>query len=224
MSTPIVFVFGTWGLKDHWWRVGSPLSDECERRGLPVLTPRFKWSGELGGTAIHYPSDPDDDFPKPVTPWLVAGWALRWYCQALAGEQPVHAIGHSHGNQVIAFAASYGQRFKTWLSISCPVRRDMQRVRRKARGNVERWIQTYDVADTTIIEGQFFGGSLTPTYEIPEADLSIPCLGYGHSGLLERLTAWTDIGLWEFFRPDIAIANYAPVQLEAPPAITQEMP
>jgi hypothetical protein len=198
--TPVVFVMGTWGLSQSWWRPSSPLAQAFGAKGIPTFTEPFKWSGELGGI-VGYPSDPEEEFnDRQLTPWMVAGHALRWYCRAQGwGERAVHAVAHSHGLQVLAFAAAFGQHFATAISVSGPIRHDMRPVRLKARPMIDRWLHLYDPEDLTIIEGEFLDGHIGPVYELPEADLNLRIAGFGHSGILEAPTAWTERHLFDYF-------------------------
>ncbi|WP_160541469.1 hypothetical protein, partial [Escherichia coli] len=87
------------------------------------------------------------------------------------------------GLAVVSFAAAAGQRFGTVLSVSGPIRRDMQRVRRAARPFIDRWIHTCNPDDATARAGRVFDGEFGDgASELPEADLNIR-LGLGHSGL-----------------------------------------
>jgi len=174
---------------------------ELGRRGFAVFD--FLWSGLLAGVPTTLPGDPRESTTGAdqgdLLPWLDAGEKLRLYCQANGLECPA-VICHSHGLQVVTYAAARGQRFSSVLSLSGPVRKDMQRARRAARGRITRWVQVTDPTgqDVTIRAGEMFDGHLGWELVLPEADLNIESLGSGHSGLLAQFDEkeWTDLGLW----------------------------
>jgi len=173
---------------------------ELERRGFEVYD--YLWSGILAGVPTTLPGDPRESAwgadQGALLPWLDAGEKLRWYCQAQWLESP-SVICHSHGLQVVTYAAARGQRFGTVLSLSGPVRRDLQRARRAARGNIGRWVQVTDPTgkDRTILEGEAFDGEVGWHLDLPEADLNLSAPGQGHSGLTVDVGAWEPLGLWQ---------------------------
>jgi hypothetical protein len=175
--TPLLTVHGTWGL-DHsqWWRPESLTMQRALRLGckLPDAADPFLWSGDLGIT--------------DHAPWQVAAHALIWYCAAKALERP-HVWTHSHGLQVVAYAAAWGQRFGELLDVSGPPRRDMDPIYEQARPNIARWCHVYDEGDMVIEQGQI--GTLGPTRLTADlADENVKVDDhYGHSGLLTDLAA-----------------------------------
>lgn len=204
MSTPLILVHGTWGLDSPWWKAGSSLRLLLEAKGLPVVSPDFKWTGELGGVGITYPADPTEKFnARDLTPWVIAGRSLLAHARAYVGDgKTVDLITHSHGLQVGVFACAFGLRVRTFLSLSGPIRGDMEEARVDARPNIERWVQTYDpspTSDPTIREGMLFDGSISTSLDLPEGDLSLPAPGFGHSGLTILQTPWTAMHLLDYF-------------------------
>lgn len=202
----MIVVHGTWGLNDPWWKAGSALRLFLEAKGLPVVSPDYKWTGELGGTpSVTYPPDPAEPFGhRWLTPWLIAGRALLAHARAYVNPKypRVHLITHSHGLQVGAFACAFGLGVDTFLSISGPPRRDMAAVRAAARPNIARWVQTYDDdprRDPTIREGMLFDGGVSRSLALPEADANVPAPGHGHSGLTVTPLAWLDLRLLDYF-------------------------
>jgi hypothetical protein len=200
----LVICHGTFGRGQPWHQPGAPLLVALEAHGFVVHD--FLWSGILAGVPTTLPGDPleaklgaDDG---ELVPWLDAGEKLRLFCR-LEGLEAPHLLSHSHGLQVGTFAAAKGQRFATWISISGPVRRDMLRARRAARGNVLRWVQVNDPTgkDRTILEGEAFDGEIGWHLTLPEADLNIQAPGRGHSGLTVDVAAWDALGLWEAVWP-----------------------
>lgn len=197
--TPLVLVHGTHGRSQPWHWAGSPLPMELGLRGFIVFD--FLWSGILAGVPTTLPGDPRESITGAdqgaLLPWLDAGEKLRLYCQANGLECP-SVICHSHGLQVVTYAAARGQRFSTVLSLSGPVRRDLQRARRAASGRITRWVQVTDPTgkDRTILEGEAFDGHVGWHLELPEATYNLSAPGQGHSGLTMDVGAWEPLGLW----------------------------
>jgi pimeloyl-ACP methyl ester carboxylesterase len=202
MPPSVVVVHGTFGRSQGWHREGSPLWTALVDRGFRPI--RFLWSGVLAGVPTLL-SDCDDELfgQAQLLPWLCAGEKLELFCRVNGLERP-HVVCHSHGLQVLSFAAALGQRFDTVLSLSGPIRGDMQAVRQAARPNINRLVHTFDPAgDRTIREGMWFDGRVSTSLELPEADLNIPARGYGHSGLTTAVTGWSELDLWDYFSPPI---------------------
>src|SRR5258706_10586552 len=157
-------------------------------RGIPVID--FLWSGILAGVPTDLPGDPMDanigaDDGR-LLPWLDAGEKLMLAIHyADLDRRPINVLSHSHGLQVVSYAAARGVQFDTAVSVSGPIRRDMQRARRLAKANIRHWIQYADPTghDKTIIEGEMFDGNLGAVFELPEGQ-TILTPGTGHSGAL----------------------------------------
>jgi hypothetical protein len=181
----LVLVHGTWGRAQPWHLPGSLLRAMAEARDIRVFD--FLWSGVLAGVPTKLPGDPAEaangaDDGK-LLPWLDAGEKLNLVLGNVAG--PVNVLSHSHGLQVVAFSALKGRAFDTAISVSGPVRRDMQRARRAAKANIGHWIQFADPSDfdKTIIEGEFLDGELGRVFDLPEGQ-TIYTYMTGHSGAL----------------------------------------
>src|SRR3990167_1880321 len=121
------------GRAQAWHQPGSALWRACEARGLTPI--QFRWSGYCGGVPGPVIVPPDtDDLKGALRLWQSEGEKLALFCQRLGLEAP-DVISHSHGLQVVAFAASgvgglcMAQRFGTVPSLSGPVRRGMAWVR-----------------------------------------------------------------------------------------------
>ena len=182
MTTPLVVVHGTWGVTHGaFWAATSEFQNRARQRGLDPPRESFWWSGDLCLT------DPMQ--------WKIAGSALAWYCRALHLEAPA-AITHSHGIQVLAYAASYGQRFSSVVDIEGPVRRDLFDVYAAAHKNLGGWLHTWNGGDAIILAGEFpVAGEATALMPPPASNMEIPA-HYGHSGLFDDLDAWDTVGLW----------------------------
>ena len=129
--------------------------------------------------------------------WHSEGEKLALFCQVHSLEAPA-LLTHSHGLQVGVFAASGGQKFTNWLSLSGPVREDMAQYRVLAKNNITKWTQVVDrEGDMVIREGQSFDGHFGWMFDLPEADVQIEAPGQGHSGLTLDIDAWADLKLWE---------------------------
>jgi hypothetical protein len=181
-----VTVHGTWGITgSQWWRPQSEWSETASARGFIFADEPFLWSGELGVFG-----------DRPHDPWQSAAHALIWYCAAKRLSAP-DIVTHSHGLQVVAYAAAWGQHFGRVLDIEGPVRSDLFDVYRAAMGQVERWAHTWNRGDVIIGLGEF--GADGPTrVMLPNAlTIEIPA-SEGHSGLFEDLDMWDTLGLWEY--------------------------
>ncbi len=198
---PLVLVHGTWSRTAGWHQPGSPLWKALEDRGYTVI--QFKWSGYCGGVPGPVIVPKDSDIKPELELWRSAGEKLALFVRQLGLERP-DVISHSHGLQVVSFAAAPLSEFGTVLSLSGPVRTDMALVREAARPHIARWIQVTDPtgADRTILAGQAFDGHVGWSYDLPEADLNISAPGQGHSGLTTNLDAWDALNLWTALKGD----------------------
>ena len=207
--TPVILNHGTWSRETDWHKPGFPMWKMLADRGYTVL--EFKWSGYCGGI-------PGPVIVPPSTAqilgflqlWKSVGEKLTLFCQRLGLERP-HVISHSHGLQGTMWSAAgtdfvAPQLFDTVLSLSGPVRPDMQAVRERAVANITKLVQVTDpISDWTIREGELFGHALAHlgwNYKLPEAHVNIDAPGHGHSGLTLDISAWTDLGLLDYF-PDV---------------------
>jgi hypothetical protein len=206
VTRDVLLVHGTWSRTALWHQPFGPLTRELVGRGFTVH--QFKWTGILGGVRVLVDpllerGDADEgdngaDQPELLL-WLDAGEKLALFCQARGLARP-HVLSHSHGLQVVTYAAVKGQRFAAALSVAGPVRDDMQRARRIARDGIDTWIQFYDpINDPTIRAGEALDGHPGFTGPMPEAAININTAGSGHSGLLidpalrERYELWAPL-------------------------------
>lgn len=180
-TVPMIPVAGTWGLRPDrqssaWWRDGSPWTQFMAGHGIAPLVPAdpFYWSTDLGHTA-----------------WLSGGQALKWY-----GDLYIHRfstagiriIVHSHGLQPALHAARLGLPIDTLVSLSSPIRTDMElTVVDEARPSIRRWLhvraQEFDLMDWA---GSLFdGGGWDLHRHIPtKADLTDTVPGISHSNII----------------------------------------
>lgn len=197
---PVILCHGTWGRADIWHRPDSPLWAALVERGFQPI--EFLWSGLLGGYPHPIINPPSTDHMEgDLALWASEGEKLGLFCQVHCADWPgdiADVITHSHGFQVLTFAAAYGWHFKNVLSLSGPVREDMKKYRQQARPNIERLTQVVDRdGDMTIREGQSFDGHFGWVLDLPEADKQIDAPGQGHSGLTLDIKAWDKLGLWK---------------------------
>lgn len=174
----LVVVHGTWGLDRGWWRAESLLMQAAVRAGcvLPDPADPYLWSGELG--------------VRDHGPWTSAAHALIWYCAAKQLERP-NLLTHSHGIQVAAYAAAWGQKFGLVVDVSGPPRFDMEAVYAAAKANIAHWMHVWNEGDMVILEGQVGAGrpeGYIRTMAAADQNVEIP-RGFGHSGLLDDVTA-----------------------------------
>jgi hypothetical protein len=199
----LVLIHGTWGRAQPWHLPGSVLRDEAKARGFTVWD--FLWSGLLAGVPTTLPGDPAEATNGAdqglLLPWLDVGEKLVLFLQVngLLGDPELVAWSHSHGLQGLVFACIKGAQFKTAISISGPIRRDMQRARRSAMARIGKWVQFADSTgkDKTIIEGELFDGGLErATFTLPEG-VTIDTPGSGHSGLVNDAVLRAQYRVWE---------------------------
>ncbi len=204
----LVLVAGTHALRDFealekladrgpvvalpWWHPRSAFANAARAHGLTLVDDArpFIWSTDLDGVLGEN------------TTWHASGWALIYYAAA-HGVDELDVLAHSHGAEVAVFAAcyaaTYGVRVRRLLTVCAPVRRDMQRFRRRARGSVDDWIAVASDGDWWKPAGQLMDGQVGDAPKMPEANnLVIP--GYGHTGLLDDPTAFEREGLWPLLR------------------------
>lgn len=205
---------GTWGEQRgaavQWFAPTSPLSSFLDARGLTNLNAKadrpFYWSTDL------------DVFADNHYAWQGAGEALLAFLvppfdpthRAIPARETV-IVSHSHGLQVVLYAAAAGLKIDRFLDIAGPVRQDMLAIAKLARPNIHRWLHVHsDWHDYMQILGELLAGNW-PVRQHPLADQNVGVPKVGHSGLLydaEYFPLWQSDGLLDFLRD-------APVPLRA---------
>lgn len=95
-------------------------------------------------------------------------------------------IAHSHGRQVVLFAAEAGLEIGHLVTVCSPIRADVDKLTPHARARIGRWTHLYsDESDSWQIAGELGDGHLGWRREEPQADANVCVPGVGHTGLLE---------------------------------------
>ncbi len=192
----VILVQGTWSLTyADWWKPGSEFYKTLQSGGLSMLNggDPFSWSTDIDGLIGG-----NDD-------WQEAGKALRWYVQGRLGLlEPVTLIAHSHGGQVVLYAAAQGLRVSRLITVATPIRWDMRKTRQLARTNICHWTHLYGgLRDWWQVLGALGDWSLGLRREMPEADRNLGFPERGHSDLLDP-QLWKDnqmFGLVDGLKP-----------------------
>jgi hypothetical protein len=189
MHTQTVCVAGTNDWSDdqsvRWYCKGSPFIQLLERRGMcPFFTPDcgdpFIWSTDLGGIGFG-----NSDHKV----WAAAGRSLKNFCvpplapHLRIPKDQLQIITHSHGVQVALYAAAAGLKIDRLISVTGPVRRDMEPVIEKARPNIRYWRHVWTGGDWWQLMGGLFDRRLGVTRKFKQADNNVKIPGIGHSGL-----------------------------------------
>jgi hypothetical protein len=186
MTPKAVLVAGTWAYRGSvpvtaWWHPWSPFATMLETLGVRVLGRRdgerpYVWSTDVDGV----PGSPDVD-------WRAGGAALYEYLVPSlcpdARIPPVETtvVCHSHGLQVVLFAAAAGLTIGHLVSVCSPIREDMAATTKTARPNIGTWTHLYsDASDAWQLAGS---DDLSRSSVVADANICIP--GVGHTGLVE---------------------------------------
>ena len=173
--------------KDQWWKAGSPFTTAMARVGWDLLQSEdpFVWSTDLdGANPLALVCRPWQRREAKHRDWEAGGLALHYFLKDVPYEDR-NLVSHSHGLQVVLYAARHGSKIRSLIDISGPVRGDMSIVTDMARPQIARWVHVYDQkTDWIAWAGQLFDGRLAVSRAHPEADINISLQGVGHSGLL----------------------------------------
>jgi hypothetical protein len=210
--TPTYFlpIAGTWGWDRggplRWWQAGSPFVLFAAEHGLQLVgagEDPFIWTTDVNG---HLPWKRGKHHD-----WKAGGLNLRRYCKpgpqgTPEGQHYVpyehrNFIAHSHGLQVVLYAAANGLRIQRLVSVSSPVRNDMKDVAAAARPNIGEWLHlASDRSDMVQWFGELFDGAFGIVREHPLANVNVCIKKVGHSRLLEDPTAFPE---WKIPRPQL---------------------
>lgn len=202
-AAPVICIDGTWAKlpgHDDWARPGSVFTSAMLEAGVDLYHPEdpFSWDTALGGVI----SD---------SPWVKAGLALRNYI--VKHGEPASVLGHSHGGNVIAWAATFGARFEVAVTVATPVRDDMRYSYRSLRQNAGHWAHVYsDESVPGAAAWQALGElSLDPKtwkrvlFPIRAFTLAYPVLyipGQSHEELIAA-DLWKRMHLWDMFKGEL---------------------
>ena len=198
MSNNYLPIAGTWSRDDNpndllWWEPKSPFNLFAETnkyKQILVDDDPFIWSANVDGIDFHHHN----------WDWMTAGSNLAHYLKAVPLEDR-NLLAHSHGGQVALYAASH-LPINSLLTISTPVRQDMQNTITAARPNIKRWVHVHsDYTDTWQAYGELFDGHFGIVRNMSRADKNIMIPGVGHSDILYQPTAfhhWNDHSLFGY--------------------------
>lgn len=212
LPTFYVPVPGTWGWQEKsepdWWQSGSTFELRmAELNLIPLREEPFEWSTNLDGhqfwLRIFNPAG-----PRRRT-WKAAGKALRYYLGHPSLPEPYYhrnLIVHSHGLQVALYAASYGLKIRTLVSVGSPIRDDVLKdVGFGVIGNIGSWLHLSDGRDGISRVGLFNDGKINwpwrKYHTSPLADFNDEC--QGHSNVLTDpvcMDKWGERGWADFLR------------------------
>lgn len=186
-------------LSGQWWQEGSPFLAFCDTFGWEPYdrSEPFVWDTGVGGLPWAGTSG-----------WYAAGLNLKHYDGF--GSAPIRIVAHSHGGQVVAYAAAKGLKIHSLITISTPVRVDMYPIWERARPNIAHWTHVYsDWTDFWQPLGGLFDGfrGVQRRFEwegtlggTVGADRHLALPGIGHTGLLKdplHFPLWVEKGLFD---------------------------
>lgn len=199
MMTRYIPVTGT-GAEHEWHKPQSLLALYLLRQDMVPLTqpdgsPLFTWAGSLYGLW-----------------WQGAqGWRREAERLALAlvavPYEDRNVIGHSHGGNLVLFAAAHGIKIRTLTTIGTPRRNDVPS--RAASQHIEHWQHVHDQDRDWIATMRRQLGQLGDWTVRTERRFLIPGVvniglkGIGHSALLSepaQFHRWKDDGLLDGIR------------------------
>lgn len=186
-----------------WWELGSKFTSYLKTQNL-ILHPAspFEWDGIVGGTPLD----------RKLNVWRAAG--AHFKCQLLMSLfHESNVIAHSHGGNVVLCAAARGARIRNLITVSTPVRRDMEKIILQARGNIDNWLHVYDSrTDYVAVLGTLFDRRIRIVHRMDMADRNddVKQFRTGHSGMFEEqhFSLWKDRG-WAAFLAYGRIADAA---------------
>lgn len=186
---------------DDWTRPSSPFSAFLARHGIlnraAEATHPFVWSTNLNFGRGH------------KSDWIAGAYGLLYYhvsphhpAWRIPGKD-THLICHSHGGQVALYAAAFGLKVNTLVTVGTPVVRDMGEIVRLARPNIRRWLHCRSKRDWWQLLGSVFDGRLGFYRDFPQADRS-EWMPKGHGNVLRDAELfepfWVERGLIEFLK------------------------
>jgi len=138
-----VTIAGTFGANKHdWFLPDSNLSQFFLQNGCEQLETnplkRYMWSTEIDGV------NADNNT------WDAAGRALAHYIapplldKSLLKPEETYIIAHSHGGNVVAYAAGkYGLKINGLITVGTPIRKDLNGIYKDASANISRHLHLF---------------------------------------------------------------------------------
>jgi pimeloyl-ACP methyl ester carboxylesterase len=195
-------VAGTWSRDEDdqqklWWEKDSPFNLFSKKNNweqIFVHDDPFVWTSNVDGVDLgQYFSGKHANWD-----WSTAGQNLAHYLKDVNLEDR-NLIAHSHGGQVALYAAKI-LPINRLITVSTPVRADMQAVMQAALPNIGKRTHTHsDCTDTWQAYGELFDGHLGIIRDMRLADLNIMIPKVGHSNILYNpayFHYWTDLNLF----------------------------
>lgn len=182
----IQLIHGTWGAK--WAEPDALFPQMLARHDMQVCQPAFEWSGDVSGIPSFTGSQKHSD-------WRAGGFALALYLARMPLEER-NVIAHSHGGQCCAYAAArYNVAIRRLVTVSTPVRSDMEPVWMAAKPRIGYWLHVAAKSgDWMARMGQMFDGHVGWQSRQKQADVNAILPGIGHTGILSDPT---HIQLWK---------------------------
>ena len=183
-----VAVGGTSSAHDNgWWDtrvVSNPFIQFMD--GINIIPLKnesepFEWSTDLDG--VH-PISYIMGSSKRHSDWVAGGVALKYYLENSPLEDR-NIISHSHGRQVVLYAASKGLKINNYIDISGPIRNDMVSIEKEARHYIKSMTHVYSKYDYMQFLGSLFDLHLGFVDHCSISDKNIELsFSVGHSGLV----------------------------------------
>jgi hypothetical protein len=178
----MVLTTGTWGEKsEEEWHKNEKWKDDLRALGVKQLDHviPFVWSSNLDGLI-------GENYD-----WLSAGRALNDYVGRRILEwdivEPINFISHSHGMQVLAYAAYFGLSMGTVITVAGPRRDRLDSQYSSLKQNSQCWIHVHS---NWRDHWQMFGSlRLTRPWitsrKMKEADKNVYIPDKSHTGLMD---------------------------------------
>lgn len=174
-----------------WYTPGSQFTEFLSEHNVDPLPGErthadFVWSTEVDGLPSLLMSNGGG-----LRGWHASGNSLCQYLvprrcpDAHVSGAQTNIIAHSHGAQVVFFAASLGLKINKLITVCSPVRHDMADIIEHARPNIREWTHLHsDGSDHVQILGQLFDRAVSLDRSFTLADQNVLIPRVGHSGLL----------------------------------------
>jgi hypothetical protein len=171
-----------------WWQDGSPFTEYLKTQELDLINPQdpFVWSTDVNGASFWRRWLPWHKKDGDHRDWKAGGAALRFY---LDGVDLRHRnlIAHSHGLQVVLYAACKGFPIHRLVSVGSPIRGDMAKIAVAARPAIGYWLHIYDMQDDRMqMLGGIGDGSFGIKRTAPLANKNVGLKAISHSKILHQ--------------------------------------